>query len=250
MQNQAIEQFHEDGFVVLENSSQKDLSQLQQFIFEKMRCAIRSHDTSVDELFEISSLERYHNFPFSVNHEAYWTKDARIFNASDVDFFINDLGFIDIIQMYFGDIEIADIEGLGHPEMYWRVVRPGGSDVAPAHKDSWFWELTNNIPMPSQKSLAKVWIPILSVVGENALQVAPGSHKVDIQYRGVNRHGRLKPEPDKEALRKINFIAPEIPNGSMIIFDRDLLHRGASNSLDKTRYSLEFAIRSKCGRFQ
>ena len=250
MQTQAIEQFHDNGFVVLENSSQEDLSRLRKFIFEKMRCAIRPHDPSVDEVFEISSLESYHKFSFCVNHEACWTKDARIFNASDVDFFINNLGFIDIIQMHFGDIEIADIEGLGYPEIYWRVVRPGGSDVAPAHKDSWFWELTNNIPVPSQRSLAKVWIPILSVVGENALQVAPGSHKVDIQYHGVNRHGRIKPEPDIGALLKINFMAPEIPNGSMIIFDRDLLHRGASTSLDKTRYSLEFAIRSKCGRFQ
>lgn len=250
MSTETREQFEKYGFVIIKNDNQHDLSRLQHFIFEKIKTAIRPYNPSVDELLTFTSLENYHKLSFGFDHENFWTKNIRLFNFSDVNFFITQLSFFRLISAHFGDIDIADIEGLGYPEIYWRVVRPGGADVALAHKDSWFWELTNNIPITAQKSLAKVWIPIFSVVGKNALEVAPESQNIHVPYRGVKRHGRVKPEPDLDALRKVKFVAPNIPNGSMIIFDRNLLHRGASQAVDKTRYSLEFAIRSKCGRFQ
>ena len=53
--------------------------------------------------------------------------------------------FANKLKEKIGEYRISDEEGLGYPNVYWRLVRPNNkADVGPLHCDAWFWEINNN----------------------------------------------------------------------------------------------------------
>jgi len=139
-----------------------------------------------------------------------------------------------------GNFVISDEESFGHPEIYWRIVRPNEqSDVGPLHADSWFWELNNWLIPARFTQRTKVWIPLATEIGLNGLLALPGSHlqtyNYTIEYDGSKRKPRISSYIDKHDIILLN-----VPHGSYVIFNDRLIHGGAFNAGIQSRISFEF----------
>jgi len=242
--NSKLREFHEAGFAVLPEVSSEELVLLRHFLTEKFVAIMRRNSIDFETIVPSRNITDYHLSAYQIDHESVWVKNSRLLSSADIDFFLKSFSFIDRLRSIIGDFEIADIEGLGRPEIYWRLARPGGLDLAPAHKDSWFWALTNNLKPEEQAGLAKVWIPVFTDIDESGLSVVPGSHRLDLPFGVEIRHGRPKPTIDTHSIEELNFFKVPVPDGGMILFDRDLLHKGVSGVGKATRVSMEFAIKS------
>jgi hypothetical protein len=242
-------EFAEAGFVCLPPVSSAELTALRDLIKDKYHRVLQPTLVNVPVEMHATHITRYHEISNYFDHSAVWDKSARLFSAEEVQIFIEDFSFLRSLEDLLGVVEIADIEKIGYPEIYWRIVRPGVADVAPAHKDSWFWSVTNNLSVEAQRGLAKIWIPIWSEPNVSGLAVSPGSHKIEIPFGAELRHGRLKPTVDPADLNQIDFKLLRVLDGGMILFDRELLHRGFGSDSRLTRISLEFAIRSPAIRY-
>jgi len=239
--------FHEQGFVTLNFLTKGQFEQIKSLIVDKWRMIIIENHPELTAEVQDLDINGYHKIASQLDHENLWTKKQRLFSQSEV-LTLFDFGLISWLRDLFPDLEIVDIEGIGYPEIYWRLVRPGGADVAPAHRDTWFWTITNKIPENNQHGLAKVWFPVVSIPNENGLAVYPRSMTWDIEPEIEHRHGREKPALSE---RSANILSNHTPLNlpldlqQCVLFDRKLFHFGIPHTINTTRVSVEFAVKSK-----
>jgi hypothetical protein len=226
------------GFVSGFSFSPADLSRLRDIITARWLGRIRSvaRPELADQFLAIG-IERYHD------HGSLWNKDARLFSKEDVQEIWSMSLFKDLI-LAFGPLTIADIEGLGYPEIYWRLVRPNNpQDVSGVHADSWFYTYTNDLTPEHQANLIKIWVAIFVAPGESGLKVMVDSHRSVWPHHSEIRHGRSKPVLDvAESGLDLKVVATR--PGEAIAFNIDLLHGGVAHVCNQTRVSIEFAVRS------
>lgn len=187
------------------------------------------------------ALQDYHKLDGQIKHEILWEKKHRIFSKKQANMFQN-MSIFSQLQSDLGDVFIADIEGLGYPELYWRLVRPKPHiDVSEAHADAWFYSITNNINKERQRRLCKFWLSIHTTASQSGLSVHAGSHKLDWKYSSEIRHGRPKPifldDPNRLCLQNL-----PLNNGEGVVFHPQLIHQGIAHHENKTRYSIECAL--------
>lgn len=240
-----LKQFDLRGFFLLPEPQLAEQEALYSFINEKWRRLIlESHPQLEDELSR-HDVSKYHNFSDHLDHASFWTKSRRLFSQKEVAYLVESQSVFSHLKYVFGRYTIEDIEGIGYPEIYWRLVRPNMlGDVSPPHKDTWFWSLTNNMTTARQEGLVKIWLPIVSCTQGCGLAVAPSSHLVEIPFSGEYRHGRVKPAVNSKDLDKLTLEHVPLQVGQAIVFDKELLHQGVSHHEDITRVSLEFSIRT------
>jgi len=137
--------------------------------------------------------------------------------------------------------------------IYWRCVRPGKPDAGRAHRDATFWVLEleegydPKIPFPFDylKDCLKIWIPLKGCTPKTTLQVIPRSHKEEIPIVIEQTEYGRRPTIDGAWLQKQekSFISPiELSQGSCIIFDMDLVHRGPTHNNTELRISAEISL--------
>lgn len=188
-----------------------------------------------------TSIEDYHTLGAPLVHSELWAKPYRTFSKEQV-LQLQEMSIFNQLRKRYGDLVIADIEGQGYPEAYWRLVRPSSpQDVSAPHADSWFYTVTNNLSKERQAHLKKFWLAIHTVAGESGISVSSGSHKVHWKFGSEHRHGRSKPVflDDQE---KLQLQCLNLSNGDGVLFDIDLIHKGVSHSTPHTRISIEFAV--------
>jgi ectoine hydroxylase-related dioxygenase (phytanoyl-CoA dioxygenase family) len=153
------------------------------------------------------------------------------------------MSLFDQIEDALGPFDVADIEGLGYPEIYWRLVRPDAAgDVAGAHTDEWFYTYTNRLTPQQQAGLVKVWVGVHVDPGRSGLAVVPDSHQKDWPNHAEMRHGRPKPVLDVDQ-RTLNLVNLDVKPGEAVVFHIRLLHAGIAHTGTRCRISMEFAIR-------
>ena len=109
------------------------------------------HDFENDE---IKQPFNYHNL-YIKNHSEIWGKQQRIFSKEEVKKLLS-FSLFNHLKNKFGYLRVVDIEGIGYPEIYWRIVRPNKTeDVSGIHADSWFFTHTNKMTNEEQKNLLK-----------------------------------------------------------------------------------------------
>jgi len=193
------------------------------------------------------SIVDYHQICGELDHSKLWKKTTRILSSQFTRWFFK-TSFVGLLEQEFGLFEISDEEGLGWPNIYWRIVRPReANDVGPMHRDSWFWDLNESYTKPSYSfKRIKVWIPIHINTGLNGLLVEDYSHhRKDIRFKGEERYGLKKPmliNPPGD----INSHLLKVKEGEAIIFNDNLLHGGAINKAEKCRVSIEFTMLTRC----
>jgi hypothetical protein len=233
-----------DGFVIGPVPDAEEVAWLRAFVTAKWRDVLTARYPDLRPVIEATAISDYHKIAPMIDHATTWTKDARLFSRSDVQQLQQNLSAFRFLDESFGSFEIADIEGLGYPEIYWRLVRPNQpGDVAGAHADAWFYTLTNNLSAAEQARLVKVWMPVYADIGVSGLSVGVGSQRMNLAYRGEMRHGRMKPLLVDERSKSLEMTALPLQAGQCVAFHVDLLHQGISHSTDRCRVSLEFAIR-------
>jgi hypothetical protein len=232
------------GYCIMPPPPSQEQEWLHAFVQEKWLGALRAGHPEIENEAIESGIGHYHDISGKLDHGTFWTKDRRIFSPVEVDVLLQTLSVFDNLRSVFGDFRVEDIEGIGYPEIYWRLVRPGTpSDVAIAHKDTWFFSITNHMSPEQQVGIVKVWLPVVTLVGGSGLAVSPGSHKVDIPYKSEVRHGRAKPTGDVAVLDAFPMTLLPLEVGQAVAFDKGLLHKGVAHQGDITRVSIEFAIR-------
>lgn len=193
--------------------------------------------------FDEAGIEYYHHFAHLIDHSSAWPKYARVFPREAVSI-IGNMKFMKELEAEFGEFKIADEEGLGWGNIYWRLVRPGSSDFGSIHTERWFVELGyygDEIKDPSLERV-KIWISLYTMPGKNGLLVIPSSHhKLDWKWHDEEHYGKKKPIIDED-LTKFNRVLLPTEPGRAVVFHYDLLHGGAPNLADMTRVSMEFTF--------
>ena len=121
------------------------------------------------------------------------------------------------------------------------------NDVAPAHRDSQFWNgLKGDYAPKTQKKYnirTKVWIPIYGCTKGNSLNFIPGSHnhKIELNYDHENNTPSIKKDYMKQNID--SFICP-FNNfyDKCVIFHDDVVHKGVQNNDTPIRISAEFTV--------
>ena len=230
-----------DGFFKGIGLSQSELVRIRQIIRDKWVSTLISARPDCERLFQGTQVSDYHKVADLVDHAAIWVKTSRVFSVQEVTE-ISGMSLFHELRKIFGPLQVIDIGGVGYPEIYWRLVRPGkSSDVAGTHTDAWFWEYTNGIPPEAQNGIIKVWIAIDLIPGTSGLSLVPGSHLKEWPHHAEMRHGMLKPVLDIEEAT-LNQVCVDTLPGEAIVFHRRLLHKGISHEGDSCRTSIELAI--------
>jgi hypothetical protein len=236
--------FFNEGYCILPAPAPDEQQWLYNFVQSKWLNLLIADYPGIQDAARKMGLTNYHKIADKIDHQNFWTKDRRLFLRHEIGILTQNLSVFNHLNNVFGDFKVEDIEGIGHSEIYWRLVRPNAlSDVAVAHKDSWFFSITNNMSETDQEGLIKVWLPVVSEIGSSGLSVCPGSHKLVIPHTSEVRHGRPKPDADPEVLKKYSMKSLPLSVGQAVAFDKELLHKGISHDNDFTRVSIEFAIR-------
>lgn len=219
-----------------------DLEVLRQMVTEQFVQVVQQHAPEVVEDYLNAGIDDYHKVyqPSHFEHGSVWTKQSRIFSAADTDKTLA-LPSFQAFKEFFVDFLISDEEQLSRPNIYWRLVRPGGSDIGPIHADRWFWDLGHGT-MPDGYFRLKIWIPLFAVPGQSGLRVVPESQNSDAYpYHGELRGGMMKPVLDVPE-NELDVLNLPLSPGQFVLFHDSLLHGGMPNASDKSRVSLEFTF--------
>jgi len=229
------------GFV-LGRLNEPDLQLLRQLVADQYVNVIKSvAPNSVAEFVDVS-MDRYHKIyhPSMFEHASTWPKKARVLGPSMINM-IENTGFYQALLNCFGQFQVSDEEKFGWPNMYWRLVRPGKSDIGPLHADAWFWELGHG-DMPQNYHRVKLWMSLYSEKEKSGLRVIANSHKKqDWRYHSEQRDGKLKPVFD-EIESELDILNLPLEAGECVMFHDRLLHGGMPNFSDSTRVSMEFTL--------
>jgi hypothetical protein len=240
-----ISSFACDGYAILPEVSLNEEKWLYNFVEKNWLQIIYENFPKYFNEAENLGLVNYHEISYKLEHSTLWIKNNRIFSKINTQELIKNLSVFRYLDILFDNFLIADMENIGFPEIYWRLVRPNSiNDVAIAHKDTWFFSSTHNLDANSQIGLAKVWLPVCIENSISGLSVCPKSHKIDIPFSTEIRHGRLKPTCDETVLNTYPMRLLELKPGQAVLFDRNLLHKGIAHQGTKTRVSIEFAVKS------
>lgn len=217
---------------------------VREFVQAKWRRILKAKYPQLAGQIDATPIFSYHKLSDLIDHASTWVKDTRLFTADEVDQLTSHLSVFRFLREMFGPYHIADIEHLGYPEVYWRLVRPHRpDDVAGAHADAWFYTLTNDMPEAEQRHIVKVWFPVFSQPGLSGLAMVDGSQKMGLSYSGEMRHGRIKPVSDDPRIAQLQLTALPLETGQCVAFHVGTLHKGLSHTSDQSRVSIEFAIR-------
>lgn len=225
----------------LDKMSTCDLLKLQAMIDDQFLSRINVLSPDYAEKFYQSGIKNYHLLSYEVQHQNLWPKKARILGPNAANK-VTRLSFFKTLVDALGIKGVTSEDGSGWPEIYWRIVRPGNSDIGDYHADKWFWDLGHG-EIPKGMKRLKIWIAIEVESGKSGLCVIPGSHlKTDWKYHGkVDHTGIAKPHFDEDVSQLNVFNVPTEP-GDFIVFHDGLIHRGMENKSDKTRVSLEATL--------
>lgn len=227
-----LQAIDEVGYVILPTIPSQQLSVINCLVFESFREILNANGW-----IGSTPINFYHKNPLP-SHSSVWTKRNRTLSSTAASTLL-ELDYIKSILKRFAYKYVTDEQKLGYPNLYYRLVRPGKTDIGSFHADSWFWKLDDIKLSPSDRRL-KCWIPLVTG-GEDAFAFIPKSHSRASRYewKTIERHGQKKPFLVTEITEELSLHGRE--EGTPIIFDDDLIHGGKSVS-DLTRVSIEFTF--------
>jgi len=234
----------QSGYFIAEMTNNELLS-IKRLVEDQYYTRILSEQSQQSSVISSMPMNQYHLHSEQVDHQSLWPKKARILGPNAVDT-IKTLPFYKTLVDKLGVVEISGEENSGWQEIYWRIVRPGNSDIGELHADKWFWDLGHGV-LASNKRRIKIWIALETSAGQSGLRVAPGSHlDPNIKYHGeVDHTGIAKPKLD-EAESSLDIMNLVTNPGEFVIFHDELIHGGMVNQSNETRVSIEATLLIPC----
>ncbi len=227
------------GYTVLENMG-FDLLEVfyNQILGEVKKKALQSN-ISLPQNFK---LNEYHLYFTNEIHSVIWPKQSRLFSASflsskPVSFWLDQVS--SIVQNY----KVLDVEKIGYPEVYFRIVRPNfKDDIAGAHTDGAFYSITNAISEETWQKWIKIWSPVLFEPNFNTIGFYPISLINKPHFIPSLESDKSRPVLQDSVLVFGNAEYPAKHQGDVIAFSPHILHAALNESSSLTRVSIEFAI--------
>jgi len=231
---------NEQGFFV-DSMAGEELAVLKGLIKDQYLHRINSMCPEHVTDFYQHGMKNYHQASHLVPHKDLWPKRARILGPNAFNI-VTTLPFFQHLKKQLNIGSVATEEKCGWQEMYWRIVRPGNSDIGALHADRWFWDLGHGDMTEGMRRI-KIWIAIEVESELSGLRVIPGSHlKGDWKYHGeVDHTGIAKPKFDEDE-SKLDIYNIPTNSGDFVVFHDDLIHGGMVNKSDTTRVSLEATL--------
>ena len=185
----------------------------------------------------------YHKVVNNDLHGILWPKKERIFSKEFLKTeTIND--WLERVVNLLDKREVLDIEGIGYPEIYFRLVRPNEpEDISGIHTDGAFYSITNKISEAEWDSWVKIWVPLCFEPDHNTLAFVRGSHRESYQFEvkdGLDKKRPLFAQINSE--KKLNWVKPVNEIGEIALFSPKTLHCGYNKASNLTRISFEFAV--------
>lgn len=231
-----IEKF---GFCFAEKMPDHVHKLIEAEIIEKIIEIARANSIKTPTFFD---LKKYHEwFPEGLHSEV-WPKQMRFF---DKKFLASpDMArWFDELCESAGKSEILDIEGLGYPEVYFRIVRPTkSSDILGPHADGPFFTMANKIPKKKWKNWLKVWSPIKFEGDYNTLGFFPGSMDKKATFVQTEHVDKPRPQLVEDISCFGDIVLPVKSEGDVVLFSPEVLHSAYNRNSTETRISIEFAI--------
>lgn len=229
----------------LGSMNEQDLKLLRTLVTEQFLHTIQGAAPSQVAAYHQAGIEQYHRVyhPSHFEHGAIWHKGARVLGPAAVEL-VTQMIFFQKLRACFGEILISDEENFGWPGIYWRLVRPGSSDIGPVHADKWFWDLGHGTMPgePGEYHRVKLWLSLYSQAEKSGLRVVPHSHKKDDwRFHGEMRGGKQKPVLD-EPEEQLDLLSLPLSSGGFVLFHDKLLHGGMPNLSDQSRVSMELTL--------
>lgn len=227
---------------LLGDMSPDDLQLIRSLVYEQYLHVLQQVVPHRVKDFYRQPMTAYHSLyrETDFNHATVWRKPARVLGPSALQRFF-DTALFQTLNKLLPGLSVSDEEEYGWPNIYWRLVRPGNSDVGPVHADKWFWDLGHG-ETPEGVERLKIWIALHACPGQSGLRVVPQSHKSEQwRYHSEAKAGIIKPvidEPEDE----LNLVSLPLNNGEFVIFHDRLLHGGMPNTSQESRVSLEFTM--------
>jgi len=229
-----------DGYYTASMST-RELSTIKGLITDQYLARLSSLSKTEINEFYLKGMQQYHLLSHMVEHQTLWPKKVRTLGPNAVEQF-KELPFFTRLKNSLNIHSITNEDGSEWEEVYWRIVRPGSTDVGGFHADKWFWDLGHgNIPDGYKR--IKIWIAIEVVKNKSGLSIIPGSHlRHDWKYHGKEDHtGITKPQFDED-IAKLNVVDLSTDPGDYVVFNDELIHAGMPNQSDETRVSLEATL--------
>jgi hypothetical protein len=240
--------FGDDGFSVDVKLRSDELDELRRLTTRSWLDVI--HKVAPDEVEKFAALgiDNYHCLSHLIDHARVWTSETRTFSSDVVDT-IRSFSLFDLFDRecpgYRLCSEMPPYGDLGRPRVNWRLVRPGdGTDLGPIHADYWFEAVLDGFSTePAETIKVKIWLPICLEPGLTGFACVPGSHRQRLPFSKKRLpDGHYKPYFD-EADLPAPLTTLETPCGSVVIFNYNLVHRGANSSKAQlTRVSMETTV--------
>jgi hypothetical protein len=240
--------FGDDGFSIDVKLRPEELTELRRLSTQAWLDVIGKVAPEKRAEFEERGIEDYHHLSHSIDHARIWTTHTRTFSAETVDA-IRSFSLFDLFESecpgYRIGSEMPPYGDLGRARMNWRLVRPGdGTDLGPIHADYWFDAVVDGwSPEVPETVRVKIWIPIYLESGLTGFSYMPGSHWQRLGFSKKRlSDGTYKPHFD-EADLPVPLKTLDTPCGTSVLFNYNLVHRGANSSKAKrTRVSMEATV--------
>lgn len=217
-----------------------EVERIKALVKERLLYAAAGYSAEAAQALEAAPLERYHEVSAHFDHAKMLSKLGRILSADAVAE-IKKMSFFDYVREGFGEVYLADEDGVGHEQICIRLVRPGRrEDVGSLHRDDWFWAYYN-WPVPAGENRTKVWTGICVDAPRNGLMLAPGSHRDTRGYRVEQQAGKIAFVPDFH-WREIGLHRFAGAPGAPVLFNYKTLHVGSVNRADTCRVSIETTL--------
>ena len=229
----------ESGFEIKDALEPSILGLFKEEVENMVRRRLLDNEISINENFQ---LEDYHNFVTDELHSRIWGKKNRTFSPEFLKSYEVDRWFNGILACVKKK-NVLDIEGIGYPEVYFRLVRPcHGDDTFGAHGDGVFYTMANNIPEHTWSKWLKVWFPITFEPLANTLGFYPESMRIIPKF--AYKVYSDKPRPVLvDSIEKFGQMKLPVQKvGEVAIFSPHLLHQAFNSGAKRSRVSIEFAV--------
>jgi len=229
----------------ISNMTNNDLASIKSLVEDQYYTRLLTEQPECSTIMSSIPMNQYHLKSELVEHQKLWPKRARILGPNAVNK-VKSLSFYKTLVDKLGVDSISGEENSGWEEVYWRIVRPGNSDIGALHADKWFWDLGHGV-LASNRRRIKIWIALATTPEQSGLRVVPNSHlNTDINYHGeIDHTGIAKPKLDtpEKSLDIVNLVTKP---GEFVVFHDELIHGGMVNLSDHTRVSIEATLLVPC----
>jgi hypothetical protein len=233
-----------DGFKVIDIFNQSEIELILHTIFKQIKISIiesiDQHDLNFLYKYEkqnlhdliVSSPKRYINLPQIIIR--------KIESNKQLNQLWTDYSNQKYMIFWTGNIKnkLFEKNAAG-----FRLVRPNKkNDVAPPHTDKHI----GGIYRESNIRFLSLWVPLNEIGCKESLALARSSHnKSHPKSELTESNGKLSICYKESYFNKFKIVRPRLQLGQGIVFDGNILHGGAYNSLNSTRVSIEIRFYPK-----